>query len=149
MENVFGIRIRDRLREALGASYSPGVTIASVDEPKRLVETFVEVAGDPEGLDAIVTEVNAIVADLVDGGITDAEAATASEQVRRDNELVTNAFWADRLHRTVVFPDETPLTVPQRIDVAASVDADRLNELAAAILSTDDYIAVLRGPENG
>ena len=149
LENVFGIRIRDRLREALGASYSPGVTIASVDEPKRLVETFVEVAGDPEGLDAIVTEVNAIVADLVDGGITDAEAATASEQVRRDNELVTNAFWADRLHRTVVFPDETPLTVPQRIDVAASVDADRLNELAAAILSTDDYIAVLRGPENG
>lgn len=149
LENVFGIRIRDRLREALGASYSPGVTIAPVDEPKRLVETFVEVAGDPEGLEAIVTEVNAIVADLVDGGITDAEAATASEQVRRDNELVTNAFWADRLHRTLVFPDETPLTVPQRIDVAASVDADRLNELAAAILSTDDYIAILRGPENG
>lgn len=149
LQNVVAVRLRDRLREALGASYSPGVSIAAVDEPDRLVETFVEVAGDPEGLEAIVDEVEGIVADLVSGGITDAEAATASEQVRRDNELVTNAFWAERLHRTITFPDETPLTVPQRIDVAASVDADRLNELAAAVLSTDDYIAVLRGPADG
>ena len=149
LENVFAVRLRDRLREALGASYSPGVSLASVDEPKRLVETFVEVAGDPEGLDAIVDEVEGIVADLVSGGITDAEAATASEQVRRDNELVTNAFWAERLHRTITYPGETPLTVPQRVDVAARIDADRLNELAAQVLSTDDYIAILRGPADG
>lgn len=146
LENVVAVRLRDRLREALGASYSPGVSIAAVDEPDPLVETFVEVAGDPEGLEVIVDEVEGIVADLVSGGITDAEAATASEQVRRDNELVTNAFWAERLHRTITFPDETPLTVPQRVDVAARVDADRLNELAAAVLSTDEYIAIIRGP---
>ena len=149
LENVMAVRLRDRLREALGASYSPGVTIGPVDEPQPLVETFVEVAGDPEGLDAIVDEVEAIVADLVSGGITDAEAATASEQVRRDNELVTNAFWAERLHRTITFPGETPLTVSRRIDVAAGVDADRLNELAAAVLSTDEYIAIIRGPAGG
>ncbi|MEM7285473.1 MAG: insulinase family protein [Actinomycetota bacterium] len=146
LENVFGIRLRDRLREALGATYSPSVSIAAADEPIRLVETFVEVGGDPDGLDAIVAEVDAIVADLVAGGIDPTEAATASEQVRRDNELVTNAFWAERLHRTYLYPDETPLTVPERIAVAAAIDADRLNELAAAVLSANEYIVVLRGP---
>ena len=44
---------------------------------------------------------------------------------------------------------ETPLTVSRRIDVAAGVDADRLNELAAAVLSTDEYIAIIRGPAGG
>lgn len=147
LENILGARIRDRIREALGATYSPSVFMGAVDEPDRLVETFIEVTGDPAGLDQIVEELDIIVADLVSGGITDAEASTAAEQIRRNAELVTNGFWVDRIQRAERRPDEAPLTVPERVRFAAAITADDLNELAAAVLSVEDYLVVTRGPE--
>ncbi|MGI9623628.1 MAG: M16 family metallopeptidase [Acidimicrobiales bacterium] len=147
LENVVATRLRDRLREALGATYSPSVVMSATSEPDELVETIVQVSGDPEGLDVIVDEIVELIEDLRTGGLTDAEVATAREQVRRDFELVSNGFWIDQLLLAATQPDKDVFTVAERVATAMAVSRADLNSLIDVVLLDDQYIVVSQVPE--
>ncbi len=142
LRHVLSARLRDRLREALGATYSPSTSIASAEEPDALIETIVEVTGDPDRLPEIVEETLAVMADLRSGGITEDEAARAREQVRRDVELLSNGFWIDQLLYAATHPGVTVPTVDQRIRAASSVTVAELTALAQEVLVDERYIVV-------
>ena len=142
LQIVLSTRLRDRLREALGATYSPVASIGSLEQPDQLVETRVEISGDPERLDEIVDEALAVIADLSTGGFTQVEVATAREQIRRDFELVSNRFWIDQMLYAAAHPGLQVLTVNERIQTAAGVSVADLTELAAEVFSIEQYIVI-------
>ena len=148
LDNVLSTRLRDRLREALGATYSPVSAIAADEAPDALIETFIQVSGDPARLDEIVSEVEAVLDDLRSGSLSTAELNTAREQVRRDFELVSNSFWIEQMLYAATHPGVTMLTGIERINTAASVSLERLNTLIGEIWPADQYIVVTLGPEN-
>jgi predicted Zn-dependent peptidase len=147
LDNVLSTRLRDRLREALGATYSPVSAIAADEAPDALIETFIQVSGDPARLDEIVSEVEAVLDDLRSGSLSTAELNTAREQVRRDFELVSNSFWIEQMLYAATHPGVTMLTGIERINTAASVSLERLNTLIGEIWPADQYIVVTLGPE--
>lgn len=147
LENILSTRLRDRLREALGATYSPVGAVAADEVPDALIETFIQVSGDPERLDEIVAEIEAVLEDLRSGSLTDAELNTAREQVRRDFELMSNSFWLEQMLCAETHPGVTMLTGSQRINAASLVSSERLNDLMLEIWPTDQYIIVTLGPE--
>ena len=146
LENVLSSRLRNQLREALGATYSPLTLITAVREPDALVETLIEVSGDPEGLDIIVDEIQRVLADIVANGLTDAEVNTAREQVRRSLELVSNGFWVDQMLFAEAEQGTAVLTVNERVGVAAGTSRAELESLADLVLLPDQFIVVKVGP---
>ena len=96
-------RMRDRLREALAATYSPVVFIDTPDVPASLIETFIQISGDPERLEEISIETRAALAEIAEHGPLDDELDTAQEQLRPRVRVVQQRIldrYADLLRRT-------------------------------------------------
>jgi zinc protease len=142
LQRILNARLRDRIREALGATYSPVVTIASDEAPDAVVETFIQVSGEPARVDEIVDEIEQVLADIRVDGVTGPEVATAREQVRRDFELVSNEFWLGQMLYSATHPEVTILTVGQRIETAGGVTAADLDALIAEVLPPDAIVIV-------
>ena len=141
LENILATRLRERLRERLGVTYAPVVVMEAVERPDALVETYIEASTAPELVDQVVAEITTTVAELRSGGLTDAEVATAREQVRRDLELVSNAFWTSQLLYAETHPGVAMLTVNQRVQAASAVGGADLEALAGDVL-VDDVVVV-------
>lgn len=142
LENLLATRVRDRLREALGATYAPVVLMGADQTPDALVETFIQVSGDPERIDELIDEIDGVLASVRSQGFTATEVATAREQVRRDYELVSNEFWIGQLLRAGTDRELTMLSVRQRVDTAAAVDQADIAALVASALPADEVITV-------
>ncbi len=147
LENILSTRLRDRLREALGATYSPVAEILAEEQPDELIETFIQVNGEPGRLNEIVDEIEAVLLDLRGGGLTDGEVATASEQVRSSFELVSNDFWTEQMLYADAHPAVTMLTVERRIALADSTSVADIQALIDLALPVDQYIIVNLIPE--
>ena len=61
LTSVLNIRLTDHIREELGASYSPSAFVGINTEPDQLVETYLNVTGDP----ATIPEISTFVIDDV------------------------------------------------------------------------------------
>ncbi|MBT8165628.1 MAG: insulinase family protein [Acidimicrobiia bacterium] len=142
LESILNQRLTALLREDLGATYSPFVTIAIQDEPIEIIEAIVEVSGDPDGLQPIADALLTDLADLAGSGPTADEMAIAVEQTVRDYELIGNQFWLDLMTRYVPNPDLDPGEVADRIPDTMSLTSSDVRALAAALLTLDDYIRV-------
>ena len=136
-----------RLREALSATYSPFVSIESTDEPDAIVETFISVSGSPDRLDEISGETLAVLQAMAGSGPTEAELATAREQLIRQFELISNEFWTDTLLFYAHRPDESILDLVSRIEIAATSTVIDIRRVADAAFPDGRYIEVRQLPE--
>jgi zinc protease len=142
LESVLDLRLTALLREELGATYSPFVSVSVQSQPIELVEVLVQVTGDPDGLQQIAAAVEADLAVLAGTGPTIDQFAIAVEQTTRDYELIDNQFWLDMMTTYVSNPDLDPDDVADRIpDTMALTGAD-VRILAQQLLRFDDYIRV-------
>ena len=57
-------RLTDDVRERLGASYSPQAYVSPSTEPDPTIETFIQVSGDPQGLQELSTVVRALLSEI-------------------------------------------------------------------------------------
>ncbi len=142
LELVLQQRLTKRIREELSASYSPFAIARLVEEPERSVELQIQISGDPGGLDEVVEQTLAELADLRTEGPTADELAIAQEQLLRDYELVSNEL----LSRAIVFsaehPDEGLSQVIDRIDQTFDPTIEDIRMLATELLTAEDYILV-------
>lgn len=143
---IADVKLRDRLREALAATYSPFVSIVAADAPDEIIETYLQVSGDPSSLDVIVDESLDILASLVRTGPTEAELATAKEQLSRQYELVSNEWWIDQMLFSVLHPDESLRPLSARFDFVAEATAADIQSVAAAAFPSDRYVLVRQIP---
>ena len=142
LESIVNQRLTALLREELGATYSPFVAMSLQDEPLELVDVIVEVSGDPDGLQRIADALEADLADLAANGPTADELAIAQEQTVRNYELIGNQFWLDVMTLYVLNPDLDPQDVADRIPDTMALTRSDVRELAAALLTVNDFIRV-------
>jgi len=142
LEAILNQRLTALLREELGATYSPFVAVSVQNEPLELIEVIVEVSGDPDGLQRIADALEADLADLAVNGPTADELAIAQEQTVRNYELIGNQFWLDVMTRYVLNPDLDPQDVADRIPDTMALTSSDVRDLAATLLTLNDYIRV-------
>ncbi|HEX6047973.1 MAG TPA: insulinase family protein [Gemmatimonadaceae bacterium] len=92
---VLSKRLRERLREQLGATYSPQVTSRTYLLPPEHFRVFVLLNTAPERMDEVTRETFAILDTLRSTGASALELATRHriEQRRLEAQLQDNRFW--------------------------------------------------------
>ena len=142
LESVLNQRLTALLREELGATYSPFVTLTLQDDPVELMDVLVQVSGNPAGLQGIADALVEDLADLAENGPAGDEFAIAQEQTIRDYELIGNQFWLDLMTFYVTNPDADPDEVTRRIPDTMALTRFDVRSLARRVLVLDDYIRV-------
>ena len=144
---ILQIRLRESIREELGASYSYGVGGSGQALPDQEYEVFVAFDSDPERadelLDAVFTEV-----EWLQAGGEQSYLDKAKELLRsgREEQLRTNHFWLNQIR--VAVESGEPFSVidgfEQRLN---SVTLDDVAAAARRYLLRDRYVRVVLLPE--
>jgi zinc protease len=140
------VKLRDRIREALSATYSPVISIGATDEPDLLLETFLQVSGDPGRLDEIVAETLETLAGLAAAGPTEAELGTAKEQLTLVYDLVSNEWWVEQMLFYAARPDESLKEIFSAKRYIDATTTDDIRRLAAVAFPLDRYVLVRQVP---
>jgi len=143
---IADVKLRDRIREALSATYSPFLSIAPADEPDPQIESYLQVSGDPERLDEIVAEALATLATLATTGPTADELATAQEQLSRQYELISNEWWVEQMLFYGTHPDESLDDLFESFRFIDETTPDDIRRLAALAFPSDRYVLVRQIP---
>ena len=143
------IRLRERLREALGGTYSVGTISRATRLPDPEYLLYVIFGSDPARVDELFDAVFEEIDWLRDGGEQD-YLDTAKELLRtpREEQLRDNSFWRGQIEAVVQRDGEFSAIV----DFEERLDALTLEQVAAAArlyLTQDSYVRVVLLPEDG
>ena len=145
---ILGDRLREEIRERLGASYSPSAGAAGSDALTNVGYLLAESVGKPEDLPVLMETIRNEAAKLA------AEGANADELDRAlkptlgmlEKSLRDNKYWLN----TVLAQSQAD---PTRIELARTRDDDyksitleEINQLAAKFLKTDNALQVTIKP---
>ncbi len=147
LSSIVDSRLRERLREQLGAAYSPFVDIAAYDLPDAVTESYIEVGGEPARLDEIETEVLVVLAELAATGPTGDELETVKEQLGDQLALFSNEELAYFLVYFATRPQFEFESIYDRTLVVADTTAAELTALAALLFPADNFIVINQIPE--
>ncbi len=105
LSSVLNIRLTDHIREELGASYSPTASVALSTEPDQLVETYLNITGDPATIPEISTFVVDDVTSLRTSGPTSDEFDDAIAELNNSYTYFDNQTIGDMLAKAPNEPD--------------------------------------------
>jgi len=131
-------RLRLKVREELGAAYSPFAGAEASRTFPRLGAVMIQAASDPTKVDALVEACAGIASDLAENGVTPEEVHRLAEPLLaalRDARR-TNEYWIDVLDEC----QRTPSILVELRDVVEfyeHLDARALSELAASCLDPE------------
>jgi zinc protease len=149
LQDVLQVRLRERLREELGGTYSVDVSTTSALYPRPEYSAYIQFGSDPERLDELVATVFAQIDSLQTVGPTEEELAKVREAQRRTREtsLEQNGFWLGVLLRY----DRYGLQVSDVLrfdELVETLDARMIQEAARRYLRHDNYVQVTLFPES-
>ncbi len=148
MAIVLETRLRDKLREDLGATYSVGVS-PSVDwAPKPEYQLAVQYGSAPERADELAATVLAEIARLKAGPVAASEVTAAHEAMLREYQtgMTQNGFWLAQL--AVRYQQGQPLDdLPTYPDSLEALTPATIQDAAKTYLDTDRYVQVTLLPE--
>ena len=131
-------RLRRKVREELGAAYSP----MAGSEASRLFPglgvVMIQAMGEPSQVEALVEACKSVAADLAENGVTQEEVTRLAEpllNMLRDARR-TNVYWVDVLDEC----QRTPTILEELRDVVEfyeTLDAEALSEVAASCLDPE------------
>ena len=146
MVDVLALRLRDRLREELGATYGVETWVSADDRTGR-TQTGIEVSGDPDRIDEVATEVRASVAALATDGPSDDEVSRALEPMLRDLAFIDNPLIADTWLYAFDHPaqelEDSPAGAEPRL---TGVDGGVVRDLVARLLPPTSAVQVVQIP---
>ena len=135
-----------RIREQLGASYSPVVSIG-VDEDTRRVRSFITIESDPERVQEIAAEAQRVLAELRDDGPTAAQLSQAIEPIRRDLGFVDHPRIIRSWMYLLEHPDAPVQDVPAAAEVRlAGLGPTDMQQLARRLFPADAFVEVVQIP---
>lgn len=150
LADIFSDKMRERIREKLGASYSP----FAFNRPSRaykdygVFQTFVHV--DPQETDAVLGEIKFIASDLAREGISPEDLARALKPTLTSikDMLRTNGYWLETvLSGSKKHPEQLAWNRSIAADYAA-ITAEELSDLAKAYLINEKAAAIVVMPKN-
>jgi len=149
LADILGDRLREEIREKLGASYSPGAGVGGSDVLDGMGFLMTQSIGKPEDLPLLLDSMTSLAAKLAVEGATQDELdrslkplLSQLEKTKRDN-----GYWLD----TVMSRCQED---PQRLDLARNRDQDyasitlgEINALAKKYLTKENALRVSIKPE--
>lgn len=149
LELVVDARLRDRIREELGASYAPNASVSVLSEPKPWVDTIIEVESDPERID----EVSQAIRDELDriraGDLDPRYLELAVEQMVERYRFFNNNDWLDLLLFHTRYPDRPAGEFRSRADIARSLTVADIVDVSAVVFPETRSVEVRLVPAEG
>jgi zinc protease len=145
---ILGDRLREEIRERLGASYSPDAGASGSDALENMGYLIAESAGKPEDLPVLLETIRNEAAQLASKGASEDELDRALKPTlgMLEKSLRDNTYWLN----TVLSQSQAD---PERIELARGRDEDyksitleEINQLAAKHLGSDNALQVTIKP---
>ncbi len=148
MLGVLQIKLRERLREDLGATYGVSVTGGARRLPVHAYEIHVGFSSDPDRLEELSAVVFAEIDKLKTEGPQAVDLQKVKEGQRRSLEtnLKENSFWIARLISADRFGTD-PRDVLQEQELINGLTGTMVREAAVKYLRSDNYVQVSLYPE--
>jgi zinc protease len=149
LASILGDRLREEIREKLGASYSPNAGADGSEALDDIGYIISESIGKPEDLEALLNTMREEANQLATGGATEDELDRAIKPTLGilEKTLRDNSYWL----RTVLSQSQAD---PERIDLARNRDADyrsislkEINALAGKHLVAGNALLVTIKPQ--
>ena len=141
LTSVLNTRLTDHIREQLGASYSPSATVSILKEPDHLVQSYLNVTGDPSSIAKISTIVIDDITSLRTDGPTTAEFDAAIAEMADTYQYFDNQTLSELLVRAPNHPDLIP-QFSDRGSMLTHITADDLKAFIGEVMPLDRYIEV-------
>jgi zinc protease len=148
LQEVLNLRLRERLRVALGGTYGVGVSAGSARIPRPEYTASISFGSAPDRVEELVRAVFAEIDSLKASGATADEIAKVKElQLReRETSLKQNAFWVGQLASRAEWGEDygDVLRYPQLLETLSS---NMVRDAARAYLNTANYARFTLLPE--
>lgn len=148
MTEVLQLRLTAKMREQLGAVYSPRVTSSSRLIPYQGYSVVLALPSGPEHVDKIIRSSFALIEQLKTAPVSEEELNKVKENwlKNRKESLKTNAFWLSLLSSSLQH-HEDPSHIFTYEDRVKRLTPKDIQEAAKIYLDTNNYIQVVMYPE--
>jgi zinc protease len=148
LEGVLDILIREDLREERSGVYASFASASLEEEPDPRYIANIAFSTDPERVDELVGAVFEILAGVRDDGPSADLMTKATAQILRNHEvaLEDNGFWLDVLTDYALDTEADPRRILDFEADVAALTAQEIQQIAADILSEEQYIQVVLYP---
>ena len=144
---VLGIRLRERIREALSGTYSIGVNAGSSSLPNAEYLISIIFGSDPDRTEELFSEVRNEVAWLRDGGEQEyLDKAKELLRTSREEQLRQNGFWLNQI-RVAAQRGEPFEAVVGFDEILDAITLEDIAAVARRYFTDDRYIRVVLRPE--
>jgi zinc protease len=146
--DVLETRLTEELREALGGTYSVGVSATTSTQPRDAQQLVVQFGSSPENADTLFAAVKRVLTDVRENGPKPAELAAALEQQRRSREVSSkeNGYWVSSIiTRLRMGTDPRQMLEADAITNATTVESVR--NAARTFIDPAQYVKVVLLPE--
>ena len=149
MGEILQIKATEKIREELGATYSPylGVSYDLLPEPEFSMTAYYTLA--PKNVELVEKATWEICDNMINEGVDEVNLAKAKEQLikRRESQYSSsNSFWASVLAGSKIY--NTNITSMDAYkNMVNSITADDVKAAAAKYLKHDEYVKVRLMPE--
>ncbi len=146
---ILGDRLREEIREKLGASYSPNAGASGSDALENMGYILSESVGKPEDLETLLNTMRDLADKLATEGATEDELDRALKPTlgQLEKSLRDNSYWLS----TVLSQSQAE---PKRLDLARTRDADyksitlaEVNALAKKYLAAENALLISIKPK--
>ena len=141
LTSVLNTRLTDHIREELGASYSPSASVGILREPDHLVESFLNITGDPASISKLSTIVIDDITSLRTVGPTSAEFDAAIAEMTDTYQYYDNQTISDLLVRAAKEP-ELITQFTDRTSMLGHITSSDLQRFVNDVMPLDRYIEV-------
>jgi zinc protease len=146
--DVLDIRLRERIREALGGTYGVGVSASAQRVPYQAYQIAISFTSAPERTDELTTAVFQVLDSLKASGPTADEIAKVRETGLRELETAEkqNRWWLASLVDALQ-SDEDPRTIVEQRAAYQTLTPALVQETARKYLNTGNYARFTLLPE--
>jgi zinc protease len=146
LQNIINSRLFLSIREDLGASYGGTVFITPFTTPDEVLESVIDVSGDPERLDLIRDTILRALDDLATTGPSADEFAQAVSVVGNDMGFIDNFTLLHQLLRYAAGEGDDVPWSPVMFEELDRLGPEDVRALAAVLYPSDRRVEVIRTP---
>jgi zinc protease len=149
LAELLNIKLREALREALGGTYSVGVSPSASKEPLPSYRFTIGFGSAPERLDSLTSAALAQIDSIKRFGTTPEYLNKVKEAALRSREtaLKQNGYWLAQIG-TFDQNGWSIAEIPNGEKLISSLTSEDLQRAAVKYLRTDNYVRVSLFPEN-
>jgi predicted Zn-dependent peptidase len=145
---VVNARLRDLIREELGASYAPNASVGVLAEPKSWVDTIIEVESDPDRVDEVSQVVRQELERIRSGELDQRYLDLAVEQLAESYRFFNNNQWLDLLLFHTRYRDRPAGEFHTRTSIAQQLTIADMAEIAAQVFPPTRSVEIQLIPAN-